>query len=529
MSAEWLSTFVIVYLAGYTVLACLLSGYGMHAYLMAGLFVRLARRRRRPPPLPERLPSITVQLPIYNEFYVVDRLIDAACRLDYPARLLEIQVLDDSDDETSERAAALCAVWRARGVRIEHRRRVDRRGYKGGALRAGLEATDSELIAVFDADFVPHPDFLMKVVPHFGDPAIGMVQARWGHLNEDYSTLTQVQAMALDGHFLIEQTVRNLAGVFINFNGTAGVWRRQAILDAGNWQDDTLTEDLDLSYRAQLAGWRFLFLPDLVCPAELPAEINAFKGQQFRWAKGSMQTARKLLHRIWHAPQPLHLKLQATLHLTNHAVYPLLLALALCSLPSLVILDRVPESLTLFRILTVLVIASFGHPVMYAMSQRARGRRWPGILRTVPLIIAGGMGIAVNNTRAVIEALRGHVSPFLRTPKYRIESTRDPWWRRRYRPRASQLAILEMLLGIYVLVAIVYAAASGSYMIIPFLALYVAGFLYVGLMSILQGRRRGALVAAASPGDRLAPPAGGTATDESTSALDLTVAGRAGG
>ncbi len=478
------------YLALYAAACGCLFFYGMHAYWISGTYLRVRARANQPSP-PATWPKVTVQLPIFNEYYVVERLLRAACALDYPRHRLEVQVLDDSTDDTAERVDQLCNEYLAQGIRIHHVRRPDRRGFKGGALSYGLHQAQGELVCLFDADFLPPRHFLRATVPHFQKPAVGMVQCRWGHLNDDYSALTRVQALALDGHFIVEQTARNRLGCFINFNGTAGIWRRQCIVDAGNWQTDTLTEDLDLSYRAQLAGWQFVYLPEVVCPAELPADVNGFKAQQFRWAKGSMQTALKLLPTTWRAALPVKVKLQATVHLTNHLVYPLLWGLALSSLPALWITQQRPEVAPLFQALAVLVIASFGHPFLYAVAHhgaqhppRCR-RRWLDI----PLIIAGGMGISINNTRAVWEALRRRPSPFLRTPKYDLVKRTDSWQRKRYRTAQSPSGAAELGMALYVAAAALYAAVHQSWGILPFLLLYVAGFAYIGGLSLVHGGR----------------------------------------
>ncbi len=481
---------VIAFLGFYFAIALVLFAYGMHAYLMAWLY----RRSRRPvsaPPAQPDLPAVTVQLPIYNERYVVDRLLDAVAAMDYPREKLQVQILDDSTDDTVERVAELVRIRREQGLDVVHRHRSVRTGYKGGALREGLAEAKGELVAVFDADFVPPPDFLAGCVPWFGDPGLGMVQTRWTHLNEAYSILTRAQAVALDGHFLIEHTVRNRNGAFINFNGTGGVWRKQAILDAGNWQDDTLTEDLDLSYRAQLAGWRFLFLPEVLCPAELPAEVNGLKGQQFRWAKGSVQSARKLLGRIMRAPLPHFTRFQAFIHLTSHFVYPLLLLLGLSGLPALMILDRHPETGWAFRWATALVIASFGHPWLYFVAERARGKSWGESLAMLPVVVAGNMGIAINNTRALVEALIGRPSAFNRTPKYALRTRSDHWRGKRYRVAATAWPWVELSLAAYALATVTYALAHAHYLAVPFLFLYVVGAGYIGGISILNGWRTG--------------------------------------
>jgi cellulose synthase/poly-beta-1,6-N-acetylglucosamine synthase-like glycosyltransferase len=484
-----LERLVDLYVTGYALLALVLFLYGIHAYLITYLYSRLRRRGPPLPPFPADPPAVTVQLPIYNELYVVDRLIASVAAFRYPRDRFEIQVLDDSTDETTERVRGLVERYAAEGIDIVHVRRQSRHGFKGGALRAGLARAKGDLLAIFDADFAPPPDFLERTVPYFADRGLGMVQARWGHLNAEYSALTRGQAMALDGHFVIEQTARNRARAFMNFNGTAGIWRRRAIEDAGNWQDDTLTEDLDLSYRAQLKGWRFLFLPDLVCPAELPGEVNAFKNQQFRWAKGSMQTARKVLPELFRADLSWFTKAQAAIHLTNHLVYPLLLLLALSTLPSLIIQNEFPAHRTVFRWLTAFVIASFGHPILYAYAQREITPHWRKQLLVLPVIVAGGMGIAINNTRAIIEAWRREPGEFVRTPKYRIIGRTGQSGDKRYRAQFSRLSLCELGLAAYTAAAVAYALGTGAYAIVPFLAIYLAGFLYIGLLSVIHSRR----------------------------------------
>jgi len=488
-----LERLIDLYVAAYALIAAALSLYGVHAYALTYLYFRFKHRASPPPSFPANPPAVTVQLPIYNELYVVERLLAAATALRYPRDRLEIQVLDDSTDETVDRTCELVARYAAQGIDIVHVRRPDRIGFKGGALRNGLVTAKGELIAIFDADFVPPPDFLERAVPHFADPRLGLVQARWGHLNAEFSALTRGQAVALDGHFLIEQTVRNRAGAFMNFNGTAGIWRRRAIEEAGNWQDDTLTEDLDLSYRAQLEGWRFLFCPDLVCPAELPGEVNAFKAQQSRWARGSLETARKLLPRLFRAELSWFTKAQAAIHLTNHLVYPLLLVLALSTLPSLIIQHQSPAHRPLFRLLTALVIASFGHPLLYAVAEREITPAWRRRLLVLPVIVAGGMGIAINNTLALIAAWRGAPGVFVRTPKYHLIARSGRWDDKRYRPRCSRLAGLELAFAAYIAAAATYALATGSYAIVPFLLLYLSGFLYIGLLSVCHAQRSGRL------------------------------------
>lgn len=482
---------VVGFLALYFLVAVLLFCYGMHAYVMAILYYK--NRHKEPKGAdPEALPLVTVQLPIFNERYVAKRLIDTVCNLDYPHDKLEIQVLDDSTDDTVDHVAQIVEGWQKQGRDVVHVHRTNRVGYKAGALREGLEIAKGNLIAVFDADFLPRASFLKDTVRHFDTPKVGMVQTRWAHLNEDFSILTRAQAAALDGHFLIEQTVRNRCGAFMNFNGTAGIWRRECIIDAGNWQHDTLTEDLDLSYRAQLEGWDFVFLPDITSPAELPSEVNGLKGQQYRWAKGSVQTAVKILPRLLRSKLTVFQRFQAIVHLTNHMVYPLLLLLCIMALPALVTLDKYPQVDRSFTIASILVIASFGHPWLYFLSQRLQGRGIGQSLAMVPAVLAGGMGIAINNTRAFIEGICGHQSPFVRTPKYGIVSKTDSWRGKKYRVPLSGWAFAEILLALYAIATIIYAVANHHFLVLPFIFLYAAGGGYIGFLSVVHawGRYR---------------------------------------
>ena len=498
---------VYLFLAVYFLTSGVLFLYGIHAYLMAFLYARSGRRLPEPS-AEDSLPPVTIQLPVYNERYVIGRLLDAVTRLDYPRELLEIQVLDDSTDDTALEASALVSRLSARGWRVVHRHRRERTGYKGGALREGLAEARGSLVAVFDADFVPPQHFLRATVPYFQDSAIGMVQTRWTHLNESFSMLTRTQAVALDGHFLIEHAVRNRYGAFINFNGTAGIWRKECILAAGDWQDDTLTEDLDLSYRAQLAGWKFLFVPHIECPAELPAEVNGLKGQQFRWAKGSAQTARKILPRLCRAQLPAFVRFEALVHLTNHLVYPLLLLLGFMGLPALWILDRHPETRPLFSLATVLAVASFGHPWLYLVAQRTQGRRYFETCILVGGVVAGNLGIAINNTRALVEGLAGSQSDFNRTPKYGLTSRDDHWRGKAYQPSASLWSLLEIVFAAYCLIALVYALDNGHWLAVPILLLYVLGSGTLGALSVYNTRLRSREIRGSAPALAPALPPG---------------------
>ncbi len=473
-------------LVSYFFILSILAVYGWHRYYLVYLYMRHKDSQPAEPPAPDPLPPVTVQLPIYNEMYVADRLIDAVCRLDYPRELLEIQVLDDSSDETRQIAELAVQRHAAQGIDIKYFHREDRTGYKAGALEAGLRSARGEFVAIFDADFLPASDFLRRLLPHFGDARVGMVQARWGHINQDYSLLTKIQAILLDGHFVLEHGARHRAGVFFNFNGTAGVWRRAAIDDAGGWQHDTLTEDLDLSYRAQMRGWRFVFLPQVVAPAEVPVEMNAFKSQQHRWAKGSIQTCRKLLPQILQAPLPLKVKAEAFFHLTANFNYVLMSLLSILMFPSMVIRYNMGWYEMLLIDIPLFLAATMSVCNFYVVCQREIHRDWVARLRYMPFLMSIGIGLSVNNTRAVFEALFDKKTDFARTPKYRIEGNADEWATKKYRQSVTVQPLVELALGFYFTATVFYALANGIYGTLPFLVLFQIGFLYTGLLSIAQ-------------------------------------------
>jgi cellulose synthase/poly-beta-1,6-N-acetylglucosamine synthase-like glycosyltransferase len=482
-------------LVAYFFVLSILGLYGWHRYYIVYHYMKNKDRVPGPPPEVDVWPVVTIQLPIYNEMYVVDRLVDAVCAIDYPLDKLEIQVLDDSTDET--RAIAELAVRRqaARGFDIKYLHRTDRLGYKAGALEAGLAAARGEFIAIFDADFVPPRDFLRRTVPYFEQPRLAVVQARWGHLNQNYSLLTRVQAVLLDGHFVLEHGSRNRSGCFFNFNGTAGVWRRIAITDAGGWQHDTLTEDLDLSYRAQLRGWQFLFLPDLVTPAEVPVEMNAFKSQQHRWAKGSIQTCRKLLPYILMADLPLKVKVEAFFHLTANFNYLLMIALSILMFPAMVVRYEMGWTEMLLIDIPMFAAATWSVFSFYLVSQREAYPDWKSRVKYLPIVMAIGIGLAVNNAKAVIEALMGQQSEFARTPKYGIERRNDDWQHKKYHQSMPIQPFVELALGLYFTATVFYALANEIYGTLPFLMLFQFGFLYMGLTSILQQFRSDDLLA----------------------------------
>ncbi len=435
----------------------------------------------------ENLPVITVQLPLFNEMYVVERLVKAVTEIDYPREKFEIQVLDDSTDETVKLAEATVAKYAQQGFDIHYLHRSDRTGFKAGALEQGLKVAKGELLAIFDADFVPKPDCLRKLVDFFTDPLVGCAQMRWSHINGDYNLLTRLQTIMLDGHFVVEQTTRNRTGGFFNFNGTAGIWRRRAIALSGGWQHDTLTEDTDLSFRAQLMGWKFVYLLDEEAPAEIPVEIKAFKAQQRRWAKGVMQVGIKLYPRIWRAPLPLRVKLEMFFRLTGNISYPLMIVASFLQFPLLLVRYNQPFyhlmilDLPLLFFSSISVFLFYGTAVWYLDE-----RRTPRMLH-LPLVMGLGIGLAFSNARAVMEALLGIKSDFVRTPKYSVEQTSDETWKaKKYKRKRGLLPLLELSFSVYFLLAIVYAARLHMWGTIPFLSLFFFGFGYMGMMSILQ-------------------------------------------
>ncbi len=476
--------------------------YGVHTYAMVHLYFKNKESAKTNPEqikvLTKKMgkwPMVTVQLPMFNEYYVVERLIDSTIAMDYPKNRLEIQVVDDSTDETQELAKSKVAEYKAKGYNIKYVHRINRQGHKAGALREAMEKAKGEFIAIFDADFIPAPDFLRKTVPYFYEsPKIGMVQTRWGHINADYSLLTKAQSIGIDGHFIIEQVARN-GEFWMNFNGTAGIWRRETIYDAGNWESDTLTEDFDLSYRAELKGWKFKYLSDIVNPAELPATVPAYKSQQFRWCKGSLQTAVKLTPRILKADIPWKVKAEAFTHMTNYSVHPLMILNILTTLPLLLFQNRF-ESVSLpilFFIAVILSVGTFGPLSMYVVSMRElHPKDWYRRLFWLPFLMMIGTGIAINNTRAWVEALIGKQSAFIRTPKLKIETGKDKVvQRKKYSAvKVDKWVFAELGLAAYLGITMIVAAETGKAFVIPFLAIYAAGFLYVSFFTLFDNLRQ---------------------------------------
>ena len=485
-----LNTFDFAIMLPYFFVMSILAMYGIHRYALVYNYYKNRKRVAGPPPQITQWPRVTVQLPIYNERYVIERLVEAIAAFDYPRELLDIQVLDDSTDETQEVARNCVERYQGLGLPISYIHRDNREGFKAGALQEGLNTALGEFVAVFDADFIPPADFLRRTVPYFADPKLAMAQTRWSYVNRNYSALTEVEAILLDGHFVIEHSSRFRTGLFFNFNGTAGIWRRAAIQDAGGWQHDTLTEDTDLSYRAQLRGWHFVYLPDIECPSELPVEMNAFKSQQARWAKGLMQTARKILPRVMRANVPGSVKAEAFFHLTANISYPLMVFMSMILLPAMIVRFYQGWFQVLVIDLPLFLASTCSISSFYLAAERALyPKTWKRTFLYLPFVMAVGIGLSVRNALAVIEAIVGVKSEFVRTPKYSVQAGAHGdgvWAKKKYHKSAGWMPFAEVLLGLYFAAAVVYALQNENYATVPFLLLFVWGYLYTGLMSLAQ-------------------------------------------
>jgi cellulose synthase/poly-beta-1,6-N-acetylglucosamine synthase-like glycosyltransferase len=471
----------------YFAILIVLSFYGCHRFEMIRKYLKHRRDQAAEPAPWAQLPRVTIQLPLYNERYVVERLIEEASQMEYPRELLQIQVLDDSTDDTHPFTEALVREYRAAGVPIEYLHRNNRAGFKAGALQEGMKTATGELIAIFDADFIPPRDFLARTVHHFTDPAVGVVQTRWSYLNRHFNLLTEVEAMLLDGHFVIEHGARFGSGLFFNFNGTAGVLRAKMIEDAGGWQHDTLTEDSDLSYRGQLKGWRFVYVPSVDCPSELPVDTYGFQVQQSRWAKGLTQVAIKLLPRILRSKEPWRVKLEAFCHLTPNISYPLMLIMSALMLPVMI----VRFYMGVFQMLTVdlpLIVASFCSIwAFYLMAQRELDRKnWKRAIVLMPALMAAGIALTLINTKAVIEALLGIQSAFARTPKYAVGDRKVKIQNASYRRRSGWLPYAELAVGGYFAYMVGYAIETWNFLAVPFLMLFVVGYWWAGCTTLYQ-------------------------------------------
>jgi cellulose synthase/poly-beta-1,6-N-acetylglucosamine synthase-like glycosyltransferase len=483
----------------YFVASLFLFSYGMNCYVVVWLFLRSYRKGQKNNASieeasknlwdnHENVPTITTQIPLYNELNVAERAIRAAAAMDYPAGKHEVQVLDDSTDETRLIVDQVAEELRKEGKDVTVFRRSSRVGYKAGALEEGTNQAKGEFLAVFDSDFVPQKDFLKRLIPFFlNDSKVGLVQARWGHLNKDYSLLTHTQSLGIDGHFIIEQSARAFSGLYMNFNGTAGIWRKQTIVDAGGWEHDTLTEDLDLSYRAQLAGWKATFVPDVVVPAEIPQTVAAFKSQQFRWAKGSIQTALKLFPKLIKSDLRFFQKIQAYFHLTHYAIHPFMVTLAILGLPVILAAESRITTGFFVGIGSLMSLATLAPSTLYWFSQKQAGIHWAKRLLGIPILVFTGVGIAISNTRAVLEALLGIQSGFIRTPKSGDKALKQ------YTVKMPILPILELVLSIYCWYSVVQFFPLNKWFVAPFLIIYAIGFGYIGLLGLVQGTTVGKL------------------------------------
>lgn len=494
----------------YFAVLALLASYGLHRSHLVWTCWRyrrkLAATKEGPAPLAldvssDSVPHVTVQLPLYNEATVAERLLAHVARIDYPRDRLEIQVLDDSTDETRALVRSLVARLADTGLDIVYLHRVDRTGYKAGALDAGLKVAKGELVAVFDADFLPEPDFLRRIVPHFDDAGIGMVQARWGHLNRNASLLTRVQSLMLDGHHLVENRARYAAGWLFNFSGTGGIWRKQAIHDAGGWQHDTLTEDLDLSYRAQLAGWRFIYREAVVTPAELPEDVSALRAQQFRWAKGTVQTSRKLLGRVLRSNLSLSQRVEAFFHLTPHFAYPLMVLLSVLLLPALILMPATNMQTMVIIDLPLCIGTTGSLAAFYAMAETAQGRKRMDAVRLMPALLALGAGLAPHLTKAVFEGLGNSAGEFVRTPKAGSAKAA------RYRARAD-LPFTEIALCLISVASVVASIETGHWFATPFAIMFASGYGYVASLVVSEQLARRAAVATGDLQTDSLPPSG---------------------
>ncbi|MHC4267255.1 MAG: glycosyltransferase [Planctomycetota bacterium] len=493
--------FLIIILIFYCPAALWLFLYGINNYYMVYLFLRKVKRESSVNQEfikrfwlnngKDRLPKVTTQLPVYNERHVVERLIKAVVNIDYPKELHEIQVLDDSNDETKNIVSDLVNQYRDMGFNIKHVVRKNRKGFKAGALKLGLEKAEGEFLSIFDADFVPDKNFLYDTIPFFYEkPDIALVQTRWGHINRNYSLLTIAQSIGMDGHFIIEQGARAWNGLYMNFNGTAGIWRREAIIDAGGWHFDTLTEDLDLSYRVQLKGWKTKFLFDVVAPSELPIDITAYKSQQHRWAKGSIQTAKKVLPQVFKTNDSLMKKIEAFVHLNQYMVHPMMIILALLSFPLIILLraqiSNMPVSITMISLLILIFLGASAPSVLYVVAQKKGYKDWKKRCLFIPALMVIGCGIAVNNTKAVLEALLNIKSDFIRTPKYGVVRRGRNILAKSYSLPVTTFFIGEIFLSAYCFIGFMHYTSNKKFVFGPFLLMYAIGFFYVGILSLFQ-------------------------------------------
>jgi cellulose synthase/poly-beta-1,6-N-acetylglucosamine synthase-like glycosyltransferase len=478
----------IIVISLYLVVLGILGVYGFHRGMLLWLYWRHRQKQPKPASHFEEMPMVTIQLPMFNEMYVAERLLESVAKIEYPMDRMEIQVLDDSTDETQEIARAKVDELCARGFNAVYRHRTNRVGYKAGALAEATDSAKGEYLMVFDADFVPTPGILQKLIHFFTDDNVGMVQARWGHINRNYSMLTRCQSMMLDGHFVIEHIARNRSGRFFNFNGTAGIWRKKTIQDAGGWEHDTVTEDMDLSFRAQLKGWQFVYVHEAIAPAEVPCEMNSFKTQQFRWAKGSAQTTKKLLPTVLKAKIPFFIKIECVFHLTNNFAYLFLVILAMLQLPNMIIRGQMDRPELLLLDVPLFAATCLSICIFYVATHHALYKNLWEAVKRLPMMMALGIGLSINNSRAVIEGIFGNDIEFVRTPKHGITTSKHTWKKKKYKTTWPVHSLIEIAFGLYFVATIGIAVYTGNWINIPFLVLFMVGFLYVGALSIYQRR-----------------------------------------
>jgi cellulose synthase/poly-beta-1,6-N-acetylglucosamine synthase-like glycosyltransferase len=475
------------YLSGSLYILCMIamSLYGLNAMATAILFVIAKRHSGKEPPEtePKEWPTVTIQLPVLNEKSLVERLLQSVTKLDYPPDRLQIQLLEDSTDDTVLLSARLVEEYRARGINIECIFRTERSGHKAGNLKNGLKTATGEFIAIFDADFIPFPDWLKKTVPKFRDPKLGCVQTRWGHTNREYNLLTRAQALAMDAHFIVEKTARAHNNLFMNFNGSAGIWRRACIEDAGGWQTDTLTEDLDLSFRAQLRGWKMDYLPNVIVPAELPASMEALKKQQFRWAKGSTQVTRKTIKHLFSQPNiPWYKRISGLLQLAAYTVHPLMILTLFLTLPVGLFAPR------FFTYLPISFLATFGPPMLYALAGAQDTPSLAGRLKILPVITIIGLGLSLNSTIAIIEVLIGKSGAFIRTPKLNLTDNSDSNRQidHSYLQPISPMVWGEIGLSLYALLTIAILQPRLGWIIVPWMGIYWLGYFFIAALNLYQ-------------------------------------------
>ncbi len=477
----WQASILILYTLSLFIIFIFSVG---QAYLIF-FYLKSKREKITIPVLQNNIPKVTIQLPLYNELYVVERLIDAVCAIDYPKSKLEIQVLDDSNDDSLALTLKIIAEKKALGIDIVHITRTKNTGFKAGALQNGLSIAKGEFIAIFDADFLPERDFLLQLIPYFNQPEIGMVQSRWGHINQNYSLLTKVQGFGLDGHFTIEQTGRNKAGLFMNFNGTAGIWRKTCIESAGGWQHDTLTEDLDLSYRAQLQGWKFKYVEDVATPAELPIELNAFRSQQHRWTKGAIETSKKMVKQIWKADIGLRKKIFGTLHLMNSYVFLFVFLTSILSIPVLLIKNRGEINPLYFQLMSFFLIGFVIVTVFYLIANFSKKESLKEFAKLFPMFLSVSMALSFHNSIAVLEGLFGFKSDFIRTPKFNVTNLKEKFKSNIYVKHSFPKAFyVELFLSLYFLSGLVFAVYLKDFGLFPFHLLLFTGFSILTYYSI---------------------------------------------